>query len=159
MNTSSSFSSNQSMVIQLEVASDDEQPADIADIDEVGRSLFDQLTQSGYTVKPASTSMKGGGPLYDILLTMPQFLQDNKDWLLASMPLVLECLLIVRKRHAEREKAMRPPLKITLEVNGKPVIIEGNDPQEMVKLLKQLQVTQNNKVRIKVRVPRKKRRP
>jgi len=53
MNTSQSFSADQNMVIQLEIVSDDEQPADIADVDEVGRSLFDELTQGGYTVKPA----------------------------------------------------------------------------------------------------------
>ena len=152
-------SSNQSAVIQLEVASDDEQKADIADVDEVGRCLFDELTQNGYAVKPASTGRKGGGPLYDIVLSIPPFLYDNKDWLLGSLPLVLECLLIASKRHEEREKAKRPPLKITLEVNGKPVITEVSDPKDAVKLLEQLQRAQHDKVKVKVRVPKKKRRP
>jgi hypothetical protein len=136
------------MLVQLEVVSDDEQPADIADVDEVGRGLFDQLRQSGYTIKPTSTGRKGGELLFDILLTI-----------LGSIPPVLECLLIARDRLAEREGGKRSPLKITLEVNDKPVVIEASDPEDVATLIKRLQITQHDAVKIKVRVPRKRRYP
>ena len=144
-------------VVQLEVVPEDEQQVDIADIDQVGRSLFDQLTNGGYTVKPVTTGKKGGEPLFEILLQIPQFLHENKDWLLASIPPVLESLLIVRDRLAEREKTRRTPLKITLEVNGKPVIIETADLKNITKLVKQLQTDSPQEAKIQVRVPKKKR--
>lgn len=41
-------------IIQLEVLPEDEQERDIADLDQVGRSLFDQLANDGYSVKPVA---------------------------------------------------------------------------------------------------------
>lgn len=154
MNTPQSSPSNQGILIQLEVVSDDEQQADVADIDEVGRDLFDELTENGYTVKPASTGKKGGGPLFDILLSIPRFVHDNKDWLEG----LFDCLLIAISKRTEKEKTKRSPLKITLEVNGKPVVIETENPKDAVKLLEEAQKTQHDAVKIKVRVPKKKRR-
>ena len=148
----------QNATIQLEVVPEDEQQVDIADIDEVGRDLFEQLRSKGYVVTPTVTGRKGGGPIFDILLQMPQFLHDNKDWLLASIPPVLECLLILRDKRAEREKAKRTPLKITLEVDGKPLTIETSDLNDAVKLVAQLQMTHSQSaMKIKVHVPKKKR--
>jgi hypothetical protein len=145
------------MLIQLEVVSDEEQPAEIADVDEVRRGLVDQLTQGGHTIKPTSTGVRSGGLLYDILLPIPQILHNNKDWLLPAIAPVLQCLVIACNSRAQQEKAKRSPLKITVEVSGKPVVIEAKDPKDVVKLLEQLQIVQNDKVKIKVRVPKKKR--
>jgi len=80
-------------------------------------------------------------------------LHDNKDWLEG----VLDCLLIALAKRAEQEKTKRSPLKITLEVDGEPVVIETSEPEDAVKLIEQLQMTQRNTVKIKVRVPKKKR--
>lgn len=157
MSTSQSSSLDQSIVIQLEVIPDNEQPPAIADIDEVRRSLVDQLTQSGHTVSPASTGVKSGGGLYEILPATVQILHDNKDWLLASIPPVFECLLIARDKRAEREKTTRSPIKITLEIKGKPVVMEVKNVEDATKLIKQLQITQNDQPKIKVHVSKKKR--
>jgi len=151
--------STQDALVQLEVVSEeDEQQTDIADVNEVGRSLFEQLATSGYTVKPSPTGRKGGGPLFDILLQIPPFLHDNKDWLLASIPPLLQCLLIARDNRANQEKEKRSPLKITLEINAKPMIIETTDLKDAIKLAEQLQENHPNKVKIQVSVPKKKRR-
>ena len=149
----------QNVLVQLEVISEeDERETDIADINEVGRTLFEQLTLSGYLVKPTLTGRKGGQPLFDILLQITQFLHENKDWLLASIPPLLECLLIARDKRAEREKTKRSPLKITLIVNDKPMLVETADPKEAIKLVEQFQGTHPDKVKIQVRVPKKHRR-
>ncbi len=159
----------QDLTIQLEVVSEDEQQ-DFADIDEIGRSLFEQLRSSGYTVTPASTGRKGGGPLLDILLQIPQFLQDNKELLLAmfeSVALVLQCLFIARDRRTEIERAKRAPLRFTLLVDGKPLTIEAADFKEAAKLIVQFQklypdeakkVTAQSKIEIKAHASKKRRR-
>lgn len=159
-----------SSLIQLEVIPEDEGETDIADIDEVSRSLFEQLTNSGFTVTPTLTGRKGGGPIFDILVQIPQFLQDNKDWLLAmlnALPPVLQCLLIARDMRSEKEKTKRTPLKITLQVDDKVLTIEASDVNDAEKLLKQLQpihhegtkmINSQSHVKIGVSVPKKKRR-
>lgn len=159
------------MIIQLEVHSEHAQEeTDIADIDEVGRSLFEQLQIDGYTVSPAATGRKGGEPLFDILLQVPQFLHANKDLLLEmfdSISLVLQCVLVARERRADKEKVRREPLKITLLVDGKPLTIETTEASEAAKLVEQLQrshpeeakkVTAKSNIKIHVSVPKKKRR-
>lgn len=162
----------QSMKIQLEVLPDEQQPADIADTDDVGQSLVDQLRNDGYTVNPTSTSIgkkEKGGPLFDILIQIPHFIHDNKELLSSifeAISLTLQSLLIVHDVRAEREKAQRDPIKFTLEVNGKPMTIT-TDAKNAVKLLEQFQnaypdeakkVTPQSNVKIKVNVPKKKHR-
>lgn len=156
MSTSQSFSSDQNMVIQLEVVPDDQEPADSADVGEVADDLFDVLEQSGQTVTPAPTGTRGG-PLFDILLAVPRILNDNRDWLLPAIAPVLECLLIAREKLVKQEKGKQAPLKFTIEVNGKPVPIEAQDPKDAAKLIAELQLTQHDQVKIKARVPKKKR--
>ncbi len=158
------------MTIQLEVVPEDEQAADIADIDEVGRSLVDQLRSSKYTVTPVYTGKKGGEPVFDILMQVPQFLHNNKDLLLEifdSISLVLQCVLIARDRRTEREKAQRDPLKITFEADGKPVTIETSDADSGAKLLEKLRtahpeavkkITPQSSAKIKASVPPKRKR-
>ncbi len=149
---------SQTIKLRLEVISEDEQQIDIADIDEVGRGLFDQLICDGYKVQPSSTDKKGRGPLFDILLQIPQFLHENKDWLLGSIPPVLQCLLIARDRLAEREKMKQTPLKITFEVNGKPIVAEASDPKALKEVVKGLQTVSPEKTKIRAVVSKKKRR-
>jgi hypothetical protein len=159
----------QNIIVQLEVVPEDEREPDIADIDEVGRSLFEQLTNSGFTVTPTPTGRKGGEPLFDILVQVPQFLQDNKDWLLAilnTLPPVLQCLLIARDSRAEKEKAKRTPLKITLQVDNTVLTIETSDEKDAETLLKHFpihleetkKITSPGNVKIGVHVPKKRRR-
>src|SRR2546421_5375913 len=86
----------QSMKIQLEVVPENAQEADIADIDEVGQSLVDELRNNGYTVNPTYTGKKGA-PLFEILVPIAQFLHDNKDWLLAILSTVSPVLQFIQK--------------------------------------------------------------
>lgn len=159
MSISQSSSSDQNMLIQLEVVPDDQEPADNADVDSVGRSLFDQLKQSHQTIKAAPTDTRGGGLIFDVFLPIVQNLHNNNDWLLSSIAPLLDCLLIVRERLVEREKGKQAPIKITIEVNGKSVTIESKDPKAAAEAVKHLQLTQRDQVKIKVRVPKKKRTP
>ena len=119
---------------------------------------------------PLSMGRKGGEPLLNILLQLPQFLHENKDILLAmfeSIALVLQGLFIARDRRAEIERAKRTPLKFILRVNGKPLTIEAADAKDAVGLLEQFQktysdeakkITTQSKMELEVHVPKKKRR-
>lgn len=160
----------QNKIIQLEVVSEEKHQGDIVDIDEVGRSLFDHLRNSGYTATAAHTGKKGGEPLFDVLLQGSQFLHDNKDVLLAlfeSVTLILQCLFIARDRRAEIEKTRRAPLIFTLQVDGRPLTIETADVKDAVKLIEQFQklypdeakkLATQHTIKIEARVPKKRRR-
>lgn len=159
----------QDLTIQLEVVPEEEHQ-DIADTDEIGRSLFEQLRNSGYTVTSAHTGKRGGVPFLDILIQIPQFCHDNKELLLTmfeSATLVLQCLFIARDKRAERERTKRAPLRFTLLVDGKPLTIEADDIKDGAKLVAQFQslypdeakkVTMQSKMKIQAHTSKKKRR-
>src|SRR6266852_5731314 len=100
----------QPLIVQFEVVPEDEQQEDIADTSEVRQSLIDELRNHSYTVKSVYTGKKDGS-LFEILVQqVPQFLHDNKDWLLAilsSVPPVIQILQTERDKRAEKEKAKR----------------------------------------------------
>ncbi len=166
----SDASQEESMIIRLEVVPEDEENVNIADIDEVGRSIFEQLTTQGFTVVPIQLGKKGGEPIFDILVQVSHILVTNKDWFLAmlnTLPPILQCLIITREKRAAKEQTKRAPLKITLQVDGKPVIIETEKLADAEELLKQLQVVQpadasqsvsKTDIKIHVSVPKKQRR-
>src|SRR5205823_9936657 len=97
------------------------------------------------------------------------FLHDNKDWLLAILSTVSPVLQFVQKerdRRAEKEKAKRDPLTLTLEVDGKVVTLTSN-AEDAAKLLEHFQsvhpqeakrASPQSNVKIKVHVPKKKSR-
>jgi hypothetical protein len=169
MNTSPSFSSNQSRAIQLEVASDDEQQADLADIDEIGQELVNELRKNQYTVSPTYTGKKGV-PVFDVVLQIPLFIHANKELLTAlfeSLSLTLQCLLIVRNQRVEKEKERRVPLEFTLELDGNPITITAHNTKSAVELLKSFQethpeatkkLTPASSVKVKAKVSKKRRR-
>ena len=173
MSNQQSSHTPQNMKIQFEVVPDDGQPANIADTDDVGQSLVDQLRNNGYSVTPASSEndeREKGGPIFDILVQVPQFIHDNKDVLLAvfdSITLTLQCILSGRERLAQKEKIQRTPLKITLQVDGNSITIETANSESAIKLLEHFQntypeeakkVTPKSHVKIKVKVPKKRHR-
>jgi hypothetical protein len=161
--------STQNIPLRFEVLPEEGQPVDIADIDEVGQELVDELRKNHYSVDPAYTGKKGG-PVYDILFQIPQFIHDNKETLLAmfdSITLTLQCLLVVRDRRVEREKEHRAPLQFTLEIDGKPITITAHNAESGVKLLESFQQAYpegTNKsapisgMKVKAKVPKKRRR-
>lgn len=161
---------SQSMTIQFEVMPEDAQQTDIADVDEVGRSLVGELRSNRFAVTPTYTG-KRGGSVFDILVQVPQFIHDNKDLLLGildSVAIALQCLLLSSERRAEKEKEQRDPIKLILEVNDKSVTIDRSDVENGTKLREKLQrthpdeikkITTRSNMKIKASVPRKKRRP
>jgi hypothetical protein len=163
------FHSIQGSTIRFEVLPEEGQTVDIADVDEVGQELVDELRLNHYSVDPAYTGKKGG-PAYDILIQIPQFIHENREILLAmfdSISLTLQCLLLARDRRAEREKERRAPLVFTLDVNGKPITITAQNAESGAKLLESFQqaqpeeakkVTVASNVKLKARVPRKRHR-
>ena len=161
--------STQNSTVIFEVLPEEEQPVDVADIDAVGQELVDELRKNHYSVDPAYTGKKGG-PVYDILFQISQFIHDNKETLLAmfdSIALILQCLLIVRDRKIEREKERRAPLQFTLEIDGKPITITAHNAESGVKLLESFQqahpeeaktLTLASNVKVKAKVPKKRHR-
>ena len=159
----------QTIAMRFEVIPEEMQQLDISDIDEVGQELIDELRNNGYSVNPAYTGKKGG-PVYDILLQIPQFLHDNRELLLAifdSIALTLHCVLLVRDRRTEREKERRAPLEFTLELDGKPITITVHNAESGVKLLESFQkaypeetkkLTSTSSIKARAKVPKKKRR-
>lgn len=163
----------QRKVIRLEVSAEEEQTADIADIDEVRRSLVLELRNNGYSVTPSPSSTgvreKGVGPAFDVLIQIPKFLHDNKDLLLEifdSIILTLQCILITREKRSKEEKEKREPLKITLKIDGKPVTIESSDAKNAATLLEHFvkthpseakKITSESNLEIDVKVPTRKR--
>lgn len=170
MSNQQSSQTPQNMTVQLEVVPEDTQQADIADVDEVGRSLVDELRSNRFTVTPTYTG-KRGGPVFDILVQVPQFIHDNKDLLLGildSVTIALQCLLLSSERRAEKEREQRSPVNFILEVNGKSVIIERPDVESETKLREKLQsahpeeikkLSPQSSVKIRATVPKKQRRP
>src|SRR5260221_3412810 len=107
--TEQSSNSIDTLAVRFEIIPEELQQLDIADLDEVGQELVDELRKNQFSVNPAYTGKKGG-PVYDILLQIPQFIHDNREVLLAifdSIALTLHCLLLVRDRRVEREKERR----------------------------------------------------
>lgn len=104
MNDSNVSSQLQAFIIRLEVIPEDKQQVGSADVEIVSRYLVDQLRNDRYTIQPPSTGRKGSGFVFDILLQIPPFLHDNKDWLFASIPPFFQCLLLAHDKFAEREK-------------------------------------------------------
>jgi hypothetical protein len=157
------------MVIQLEVVSDDEHPADVADIGEVSRELVDELRKKEYIVSPAYTGKKGGS-VFDIVLQMSQFICDNKELLaplFESITLTLQCLFMVHNQRAERERERRALLEFRLELDGNPITITVHNVKDAVELLKCFQeiypeaakkLTPASSIKVKAKVSKKRRR-
>src|SRR5713226_8238646 len=98
------FNAPQDIIIQLEIVPEDEQDADIADIEEVSREIVDYLRNSGYTVEPTYSGTKGN-PAFDIVVHIYQFIHDNKELItavLSTSSVAIQCLIKERDRRAEK---------------------------------------------------------
>lgn len=157
MNDSKASSQSQTFTIQMEVIPDDENQVGSADIEAVSRYLVDQLRNDRYTIQPTPTGRKGNGSVFDILLQIPSFLHENKDWLFASIPPFFQCLLLAHDQFAKREKTKHAPLSFKFKVNGQPVVLETSDPKEIAEVVKHLQTAFPQPVKVQVSVSKKKR--
>ena len=163
------FTTNpQEIRIELEIVPEDDQLSNDTDVEEVSREVVDYLRSSGYTVEPAYTGIKGN-PVFEIVIHIYKAIHDNEALLAAiftSLPSILQCIMKVRDRRAEREKTHRAPLEVTLEVDGEPMTIKSSDAESVSNLLKQLHRAQSEgpmqdilpiSLKTKVQVPKKKR--
>jgi hypothetical protein len=162
---------SQSETILLEVLSEDMGQldiADIAEINEVSRNLLDGLQKAGYSVSVVhgSTRTKGSGSEPVVIAIVLQFLNDNKDWLLTEIPLLLGNLVSIRNKLASGKNTKHPPIKMTLEIDGKPLTVETDNVEDAEELVKRIIANQETKkdkkkkkrstANIKVHIPRKK---
>jgi hypothetical protein len=164
MGNQQGFKVPSNLVIQLEIVSEEEHDPDSADIEEVSREMVDSLRENGYVVEPAYTGTKGI-PIFDIIIHVSQFIHDNQEWIAATLStasVALQYLMKVRDRLAEKEKAQRSPLEITLYVNGQAVSSDANSltksgehPEGALPEAKGGRDSQGN-AKIQVRVPKKK---
>ncbi len=159
---------SQDIIIQLEIVSEDDQQPDSPDVEEVSREIVDALRSSGYTVEPTYTGTKGP-PAFDIVVHIYNVIHDNEALLTAvfmTTSSILQCIMKVRDRRAEKEKTHRAPIEISLEVNGKPLTVKASDVEDATKLVEQLRHTHpeaakqalpQTNVKTRVQVPKKKR--
>jgi len=162
---------SQSETILLEVLSEDMGQldiADIAEINEVSRNLLDGLKKAGYSVSvvPDSTRTKGSGSEPVILAIVLQFLNDNKDWLLRDIPLLLGNLVSIRNKLASRKNTKGSPIKVTVVIGGNSLIVEADNVEDAKKAVedfianqetkKDKKKTKRSKANIKVHIPGKK---
>ena len=175
MNAQQNFSPTPQVVLLLEVAAEDEQQINIADVDEVGRSIFDYLRENGCTVKPHYTGSMGS-PIVEIIpqtvqtITQTyQVIHSNQDLLAAFFAFIAATLEILRKyqerREKEKERIVSGDVILTIPTTDKnsPLIIEAPDAETAIKMFEQLKITHHDKItphstRMKLNVSRRKRR-
>ena len=159
---------SQSETILLEVLSEDMGQldiADIAEINEVSRNLLHGLQKAGYSVSvvPDPTRTKGSGPV--VIAIVLQFLNDNKDWLLSEIPLLLGNLISIRNKLAMRKNTKGSSIKVTVVIDGKSLTVEADNVEDAKKAVEDFIANQETKkvnkktkrstANIKVHIPRK----
>jgi hypothetical protein len=169
-----SSTSAQSMMIQLEIVSENnERQVDIADIDEVSRNIVDSLRENGYTVRPHYTG-RMGSPVYDVLIHTYHLIHNNEELLVALFTFVTAVITFISNRTKqdveEKKQHTLAQVEITfpiLDDKGTPVTIKASDPEAAITLLKQIKevssqetktVGSENRVKIKINAANKKRR-
>lgn len=159
----------ETIVIQLEVISEDEQQPDIADIEEISREIVDYLRSNGYEVEPGYSGTKGI-PGFEIVMDIYSSIHSHEALVAAALSFAsssLQCIIKVCDWRVQKEKKLRQtPYEVSLEVNGKSLTITAPDVESATKLVERFQQIHPEKVKqlsqgsmkIKVRVPKKQRR-
>jgi hypothetical protein len=127
-------------VMTLELVGD-KQGSDPAFVNAVGYESIDMLQQAGYTVRPVYTGQKGGGFLVEVVTTVTQLATAAWDHRaaveevvndLSSLVTIFGVALPVLKKvfHAYeervgKEESVSRPIKMTLEIDGSPIVIEA----------------------------------
>ncbi len=168
-----SSTSTQNLMIQLEIVSENEHQADIADIDEVSRSLVDSLRKNGYTVKPHYTS-RMGSPVYDVIIDIYQLIHGNEELLVALFTSVTAVLTFISSHTKQDSKEKKQHTLAQIEITfpmiddkDRPLTIKAPDPETAITLLKHINdvssqgvktVDSGSRVKIKMSAANKKRR-
>ncbi len=173
------------LVISLELVAD-ENEGDVALMNAVGHDTVAALQLEGYTVRPLYTGQKGGF-LVEIVTVISQVataVWDNRAVAeeiitdLSSLVTIfgtvlpaLKHMIHAHKQQVGKEESTARPMKITVEIDGVPMIIETSDialaDAALQLALKYRsahpvtanQVTTKSKVKVQGHVPARKRRP
>lgn len=156
--------SQQPLTIQLEFVPEDTATTnmvEIADFNQTKNEILAILRQNAdgqYTLQPERTGTKVAEPVsFIILLTAAvHLLHQNSDIIqdvIGTLTLVLQSLQMAADRRNQTDQQKDVPIKITVEIDGKPVTVETTNVDEAVNALKKLQTTSHD-AKIKVRLPK-----
>lgn len=161
----------QHMTIRLEVLPEDEHQADIAEIDEIGRNVVDDLRRNGYTVRPTYTG-EMGGPVFDIIIQTYHIIHDNEELLAALFASVAATLTLINEHNKREEKEKTNHVPNSVEISfpmadkDKPLTIQTPDVEMAITILEKLKGTCSKEIKavapltnakIRIKVPKKKR--
>lgn len=176
MSSQPEYGSSPHRTIMLEVVSEDLQDSDLALVNEVGRDTIDALGRSGFNFKPIYTGQRGGF-LVDVLIPLLTDAWMHKDIILADgsalVTLITPAFMLIqhlRQAHEKRigkEAFQQAPIRITVEIDGVPILIETPDletAEGALKVAERFQtqypttashVTLQSNVKVKGRVPKR----
>lgn len=100
------MSNLRNITIQLEFVPASPQNVNPADVDEVGRIIFNSLRNKGYDIQPMYTGERGGA-LYNIAVQIAQSIQNNKELLIALVGLAVPIVDHLLDKRRERLKEQR----------------------------------------------------
>lgn len=139
--------------LQLEIIPE-EAEEEVADIDEVARSIVDHIRSNGYTVQPKPTG-KMGGPVFEILMQVAMMLRDNRELIAtatASLEFLAATLGLIKDHTERREEHKNGPvlvpttIEITVPTSHGPWTIKAPDIETAIKVVKELPVTEPEKI-------------
>ena len=156
--------SQQPLSIQLEFVPEDmatTNMAEIADFNKAKNEIVAILRQNAdgqYALQPERTATKVAEPVSFIILltTAVHFLHQNSDIIqdtIGTLTLVLQSLQMAWDHRSQIDQQKADPIKITVEIDGKLVIVETTNSDEAVNAIKQLQASSHD-AKIKVKVPK-----
>ncbi len=171
---------SQEIVITFELVTDEhESEGDAALVLAVGRDTVIAFQQEGYIVRPVYTGQKGDF-LIEVVTKAMQFIWSYHEEIIADLSgLVtifgtiipaIQKMLQAHEQRVGKEESATNPIKIKIEIDGAPIMIEAPDivqAEASLKLAHQyhsvhpnaaLQATTKSNVKVQGQVPARKRR-
>lgn len=178
-------SNTQEVTIPFELV-EEEQANDPALVSAIGRDTIEALQHTGYSVRPVYIGQQGGAFLVEVVTTVTHLATLAWDYravaeevvndlssLVTIFSVVVPLLTKMLHSHEQRvgkEESVSNSVKIALEIDGTPFVIEAPDvtqAEAALTLAMQFrdahptvaaQVTTKSKVKVQGRVPARKRR-
>ena len=170
----------QELVITFELVTDEnESGSDPALVLAIGRDTVIALQQEGYIIRPIYVGQKGGF-LVEIVTETMQFIWNYHEEIIADLSgLVtifgtiiptIQKMLQAHEQRVGKEESATNPIKIKIEIDGTPIMVEAPDivqAEASLKLAHQyhsvqpkaaLQATTKSNVKVQGQVPARKRR-
>ncbi len=167
-------------MITLElVAGEDESEGDPALVLAVGRDTVIALQQEGYIVHPVYTGQKGGF-LFEVVTEAMQFVWNYHEEIIADLSglvtifgTIIPIIKKMSQAHEQdvgKEEGVTKPIKIKIEIDGAPIMIEAPDIMQAESALKlayqyqsvhpntAFQATPNSNIKVQEQIPARKRR-